>query len=82
MEKIQTTADKLDQAPLWQRGLGQLPGTLGRQAGKDANELETLEPSAVSGSRPVIFARPHFFAQAARRRVAAIRLSGHATRAA
>ena len=82
MEKIQTTADKLDQAPLWQRGLGQLPGTLGRQAGKDANELETLEPSAVSGPRPVIFARPHFFTQAARRRVAAIRLSGHAIRAA
>ena len=82
MEKIQTTANKLDQAPLWQRGLGQLPGTLGRQAGKDTNELETLEPSAVSGPWPVIFARPHFFAQAASIRVAAIRLSGHAIRTA
>ena len=72
MEKIQTTADKLDQAPLWQRGLGQLPGTLGRQAGKDTNELETLEPSAVSGPWPVIFARLYFSIQVARRSVVPI----------
>ena len=71
-EKIPTTADKLDRAPRWRRGLGQLPGGLGRPAGQDANELETLEPSAVAGPWPAIFARLYFSIQAARRSVVAI----------
>ena len=76
-EKIPTTADKLDRVPRWQCGLGQLPGRLGRPTGRNASELETLEPRAVSGQHPVISARLYFVIQAARRSVVAIWLGGH-----
>ena len=71
-ERKPATADELGRAPRWQRGLGQLPGSLGRPVGKNAHELETLEPSAVSGSWHATFARLYFFIQAARRSVVAI----------
>ena len=80
-EKTPTTADELGRAPRWQCGLGRLPGGPGHPAGRNANEPETLETSAVSGPWPVMFARPYFFIQAARRSVVAIRLSGQAIRA-
>ena len=59
-EEIPTTADELGRAPRWQCGLGQLPGGPGHPAGKNANEPETLETSAVLGLRPAMFARPYF----------------------
>ena len=71
-EKIPTTAEKLGWVPRWQRGPGELPGRLGHPAGKNAHELETLEPSAASGPWPVIFVRLYFSVQAARRSVVAI----------
>ena len=46
-EKIPTTADKLARVPRGHRGLGKLSGRLGRPAGKNANQLETLGPGAV-----------------------------------
>ena len=72
LEKIRTTPRKLDGVPRWQRGLGSLPGRLGRPPGKNAHELEILEQSFVSGPRPAIFARLYFFIRAARRSVVAI----------
>ena len=45
---------------------------LGRPAGKDAHELETLEPSSASSPWNVIFTRLRFSSQAARTLVVAI----------
>ena len=80
--KIPTTADKLDRAPRWQRGFGNFLARPGRPDGKNAHELRALEPRAVSGPWPAIFARLYFFIHAARRSVVAILLSDHATGAA
>ena len=71
-EKIPTTPRKLDGVPRWQRGLGSLPGRLGRPPGKNARELEILEQSFASGPWPAIFARLYFFMRAARISVVAI----------
>ena len=73
-KRILTTAEKLDQAPRRQCGLGQLPGRLGRPAGKNSDELETLEASAAPWPWlwPAISARLYFFIQAAQRSVVAI----------
>ena len=51
-EKIATTAEKLDRAPRWQRGLVSITGRIGLPAGRNAMQLETLEPSAVSEAWP------------------------------
>ena len=59
-KKIPTTADKLGRAP---RRLPSLPGTLPGDSAtrpENADELETLGPSAVPGPRPAICARMYF----------------------
>ena len=71
-DKIPARVEKPDRAPRWQRGLGYIPGRLGRPPGKRAHEFETLEPSTVTWSWPAAFARLYFFMLAARRSVVAV----------
>ena len=51
-EKIPTTAEKLDRAPRRQCGLVSITRRIGLPTGRNAIELETLEPSVVSEAWP------------------------------